>query len=266
MAMFDSSLRPITREQLLAYLTDLILDGKIKSGEKMPSERELAAQSGFSRPVVREVLRALQARGLIATHPGRGAFVMPADSVNVAGSLDTLARGASATPQDLIEARASLEENNARFAATRITQAELKNLEALSHAFDQADNVIDRARCDLAFHGVLARASHNPVLETMFRAILPLIFVQQLRSLDDPKILASGAPLHGVMVDALKQGDAEAAGAAARKHVELASEMFGEDLERSLDSIARRKVASLLGESIQLDDVIREALRDVPLP
>lgn len=263
--MFETSRRPITREQLLGYLTDQILDGNIKSGEKIPSERELATQSGLSRPVVREVLRSLQARGLIATQPGRGAFVMPADSVNVAGSLDILARGASATPQDLIEARAGLEENNARLAAVRITDEELKNLEALSRAFDQADNVIDRARCDLAFHGVLARASHNPVLETMFRAIIPLVFVQQLRSLDDPKILASGAPLHGVVVEALRQGDAEAAGTAARQHVELASEMFGEDLERSLDSIARRKVASLLGESIQLDDVIRDVLRDVPL-
>lgn len=263
--MFETSRHPITREQLLGYLTDQILDGKIKSGEKIPSERELATQSGLSRPVVREVLRALQARGLIATQPGRGAFVMPADSVNVAGSLDVLARGASATPQDLIEARAGLEENNARLAAVRITDEELNNLEALSRAFDQADNVIDRARCDLAFHGVLARASHNPVLETMFRAIIPLVFVQQLRSLDDPKILASGAPLHGVVVAALRQGDADAAGTAARQHVELASEMFGEDLERSLDSIARRKVASLLGESIQLDDVIRDVLRDVPL-
>ena len=263
--MFETSRRPITREHLLGYLTDQILDGKIKGGEKIPSERELATQSGLSRPVVREVLRALQARGLIATQPGRGAFVMPADSVNVAGSLDILARGASATPQDLIEARAGLEENNARLAAARITDEELKNLEALSRAFDQADNVIDRARCDLAFHGVLARASHNPVLETMFRAIIPLVFVQQLRSLDDPKILASGAPLHGVVVEALRHGDAEAAGTAARQHVELASEMFGEDLERSLDSIARRKVASLLGESIQLDDVIRDVLRDVPL-
>lgn len=263
--MFDASTHPATREQLLGYLTDLILDGKIQSGEKIPSERELATQSGLSRPVVREVLRSLQARGLIATQPGRGAFVMPADSVNVAGSLDTLARSTSATPQDLIEARASLEENIARLAASRITDEELQSLDALSRAFDRADNIIDRARCDLAFHALLARASHNPVLETMFRAILPLVFVQQLRSLDDPKILASGAPLHGVVVEALRRRDADAAGSAARKHVELASEMFGDDLERSLDSIARRKVASLLGDSIQLDDVIRDVLRDVPL-
>lgn len=263
--MFDTSTHPVTRAQLLAYLTDLILDGGLQSGEKVPSERTLATQSGLSRPVVREVLRTLQARGLIETQPGRGAFVMPADSVNVAGSLDSLARSASATPQHLIEARASLEENTARLAASRITDEELQKLNALSRAFDRADNVIDRARCDLAFHGVLARASHNPVLETMFRAIIPLVFVQQLRSLDDPQILASGAPLHGVVVDALERRDTKAAGAAARQHVELASQMFGDDLERSLDSIARRKVASLLGDSIQLDDVIHDVLRDIPL-
>lgn len=263
--MFDQTIFPTTREQFLRHLTDLILDGEIPSGEKISSERNLAQQSGLSRPVVREVLRTLQARGLIVTLPGKGAFVLPPDAVNVTGTLDSLARDKRATAEDLVEARAALEEHIARLAAIRLTSDELMSLESLSSAFDRADNVIDRARCDLAFHGLLARASHNPVLETMFRSIMPLVFAQQLRSLDDPKILATGAPLHGVVVDALRRGDAEAAGHAARQHIELARDMFGADLVRSLDSIARRKVATLLGDSIQLDDVIRDVLRDVPI-
>lgn len=263
--MLGNSAFPATREQLLSHLTDMILDGKVLGGEKISSERELVAQSGLSRTVVREVLRTLEARGLIATQPGKGAYVLPPDSVNVTGSLDNLARSEGATPQDLVEARAGLEEHIAQLAAVRRTDEQLADLDALSQAFDRADNVIDRARCDLAFHGLLARATQNPVLETMFRSIMPLVFAQQLRSLDDPKILATGAPLHGVMVDALRHADAEAAGRAARRHIELASKMFGEDLVRSLDSIARRKVASLLGNSIQLDDVIRQVLEDVPI-
>lgn len=264
--LFEDNAFPTTREQLLGHLTDMILDGRILGGQKIASERKLAVASGLSRPVVREVLGTLQARGLIVTQPGKGAYVLPPDSVNMTGSLDNLARSEGATPRDLIEARAALEEHIAQLAAVRRTSEELDNLAALSQAFIRADNVIDRARCDLAFHGLLARSAHNPVLETMFRSIMPLVFVQQLRSLDDPTILATGAPLHEVLVDALRRNDAADAGRAARQHVELASEMFGDDLAKTLDSIARRKVAALLGESIQLDYVIRQVLQDIPVP
>jgi GntR family transcriptional repressor for pyruvate dehydrogenase complex len=175
--------------------------------------------------------------------------------------MDSFARTDGATPRHLIEARAMLESETTKLAAARATPSEIEDLRNLAQRFDEATNVIDRARCDLAFHAMIAKASHNIVLETMFGAIAPLIFELQLRSLDDPTIVDAGAPLHHNVLEGIAEGDSETAADAMWQHVTLAYEMFGADLERTLDAIARRKVANLLGEHTTLEDVISEALR-----
>ena len=251
---------PTSRDELIASLTDQILDGHYAPGTKIPSERLIALSSGLSRPIVREVLRGLQERGLIEIQPGRGAYVRGPNSMNLAQSMGSFARTDGATPRHLIEARAMLESQTARLAAQRATAADLDDLRNLSQRFDDSRDVIDRARCDLAFHAMIAKASQNIVLETMFGAIAPLVFELQLRSLDDPTIVSAGAPLHHVVLQGIIDGDADAAADAMCQHVTLAYEMFGADLERTLDAIARRKVASLLGEHTTLEDVIADVL------
>jgi hypothetical protein len=84
-----------------------------------------------------------------------------------------------------------------------------------------------------------------------------------LRSLDDPEVTQSGAPLHQVALDAIRAGDGEAASDAMCRHINLAAEMFGDDFDAQIDSIARRKVSSLLGDNVELEDVIAEALGTV---
>lgn len=251
---------PSSREALAVALSDRILDGEYPPGSKLPSERIVALSSGLSRPIVREVLRGLQERGLIDIQAGRGAYVRLPGSMNLAQSMDLFARTEGTTPRDLVEARAMLEDQTARLAASRATDDEIDALRDLSLAFDQANNVIDRARCDLAFHAMIAKGSHNPVLQTMFAAIAPLVFELQLRSLDDPRILDAGAPLHHVVLEGISDHDEAIAGAAIWKHVTLAYEMFGSDLELSLNAIARRKVSALLGEHTTLEAVIADVL------
>lgn len=251
---------PASRDELMSVLADRILTGDYAIGAKLPSEREVALSSGLSRPIVREILRGLEERGLIDIQPGRGAYVRVPSSMNITQSMDSFTRTNGATPRHLVEARAMLEERTATLAAERATPEDVAALRELSAAFDNATNVIDRARCDLAFHGMIAKSSHNPVLETMFGAIAPLIFELQLRSLDDPTIVGAGAPLHHTVVDGISTRDAEAAGSAMWQHVTLAYEMFGNDLERSLDAIARRKIAVLLGEHATLEEVIADVL------
>lgn len=251
---------PPSREALVLSLTDRILDGELPVGGKLPSERELAESSGLSRPIVREVLRGLEERGLVEIHPGRGSYVTGPGGITVSRSLDAFARSAGVTPRDLIEARTSLERLTAELAATRATPEERRLLRNLADAFDHADDLVDRARNDLAFHALVAKAAHNPVLETMFASIAPLVFLLQLRSLTDPSVVALGGPLHSVVVAAIEAGDAAAAAEAMTSHITLAGELYGSDVDQSLDALSRRTVSSLLGDRATVEAVIAEAL------
>lgn len=251
---------PPSRDALRASLTDRIIDGELPAGSKLPSERELALASGLSRPIVREVLRGLEQRGFVEIHPGRGSFVTSHRSMTVAQSLDSIARADGVTPADLIEARLPLERRTAELAALRATPEDVRTLAELAAEFDRAADLIARARIDLALHGMIAKAAHNPVLETMFGAIAPLVFLLQVRSVGDPAVLAAGGPLHHTVLEAIRDRDAAAAGDAMESHLRLAATLYGADVDRPLDAISRRTIATLLGDHATLEEVIADVL------
>ncbi|MGC5170094.1 FadR/GntR family transcriptional regulator [Microbacterium sp. DT81.1] len=252
---------PIGREQLLNRLTESLLGGEFKPGDKLPSERQLSEKYAVSRPVVREAMQRLRERGLIHVAPGSGAYLRESSALDWARPLDAAGRPRAATTRQLVEARVMLEQQAASLAARRATAEDIENLELALTAFARATTVIERARCDIAFHSLIAKASHNPVIEMMFGAIAPMVFEVMLRSLDDPAVVRVGAPLHDVVLASIKKGDSDAAAEAMCQHVNLAETMFGEDFDAQIDSIGRRKVDTLLGPGVELEDVIAEALR-----
>jgi GntR family transcriptional repressor for pyruvate dehydrogenase complex len=255
-----------SRSNFEADLIRQILTGKLAAGEKLPGERSLAVSSGLSRPVVREVLRSLVERGLVEVFPARGAFVKAPDSMQLAGMLGSAARHQRATPRDLIEAREMIEGRAARNAALRASTQDVATLRGLVRAFDEAGTVIERARCDLALHASIAQMSGNPVLAILFGAIAPMVMELQLRSLADPVVLKLGAPLHHDVVEAIAVGDAETASRAMTRHVALARDLYGADMDMPLDDLAVERVASVLGENSGLSDLIDDVLDGLKLP
>jgi GntR family transcriptional repressor for pyruvate dehydrogenase complex len=251
---------PISRESLVKALSESLTGGDFKPGQRLPSERVLAEQYAVSRPVIREAMQRLRERGLIHVAPGSGSYLRETSALDWARPLDALGLHRSATTRQLVEARVMVENQAATLAAARATPDELNDLRRVLAAFDSATNVIDRARFDIAFHAMIAKASHNPVIEMMFGAIAPLVFEVMLRSLDDPKVTATGAPLHRVTLDAIEAGDAARASESMCEHINLAGTMFGDDFDAQIDSIARRKVSLLLGDDVELEDVIADAL------
>jgi GntR family transcriptional repressor for pyruvate dehydrogenase complex len=251
---------PLSKEEFVDALTAEIEHLGLQHGDRLPSERVLADRFGVSRPVVREALQRLQERGLIHVAPGSGAYLREVSALDWARPLDAAGLGRTATPRELVEARGMLEEQAAALAAERATPEDIDNMERALASFADAGNVIDRARSDIAFHSLLARASHNPVIEMMYGAIAPLVFEVMLRSLDDARVTRKGAPWHEVALEAIKKGDGPAAAAAMREHVGIASDLYGKDLDRPISSIARRKIDSLLGRHVALEDVVADAL------
>lgn len=252
--------RMANRARFEAGLVRNIMSGAYPPGVKLPSERNLALESGLSRPMIREVLRGLVERGLIDVIPARGAIVRAPDPMQLAGVAGSAALYQRATPRDLVEARETIETQAARRAAERVDVAGVARLRELVHAFDVKATLVDRAQCDLALHATIAQLSGNPVLGILFGAIAPLILDLQVRSLGDPVVLEAGGPLHHVIVDAIEVGDGDAAAAAMSRHILLALELFGDDLDRPLDELAASGLGSAVREQRGLQDMVSDAL------
>lgn len=248
----------MSREALVAQLEERLAGPDAAAGTKLPSERQLAIDFGVSRPVIREALRGLVERGLIEIAPGRGAFVRAARMSDAARPLDALLRRGNATAGDLVEARLMLEREAAGLAAERAERAEREAMGRILARFDGAGDLIERARCDVAFHALIARASHNPVIETMFSSIAALTFELVLRSLGDANVSREGLPYHDKILRAIGDRDPAAAREAIEEHLLIARRLYGDDLERRLDLVARRELERVFGRSVSLEAIVAE--------
>src|SRR5437763_319490 len=232
----------LSRDEVAGRIEDEILRGDFPVGQRLPGKRDLATRFQVSRPVVREALRGLAARGLIEIAPGRGAFPRPVQ----AG-----------------DARMMLEREAAVLAARRATSEELEAMERVLARFDSASNLIDKARWDVSFHALLAKMAHNGVIETMFHSIVSLTFELVLRSLGDPTVSRAGVPYHAQILAALRAGDAERARQAVEDHLLVAGRLYGSDLDQNLDLMARRELERFVGPSVSLESILDTVVAEV---
>lgn len=145
----------------------LIVDGVLKVGQALPSERRLTQKLGVSRTALREGLRLLRARGIIHTEQGKGSYVAQISQID-AGPLVHLFHSQPRTLYDLLEVRSLLEGESARLAALRGTEADFimirRRYEEMLAAHERGADVSTHAHLDHAFHLAICEASHNAVL------------------------------------------------------------------------------------------------------
>lgn len=158
----------------------LIIDGVLKVGQALPSERRLCEKLGISRSAMREGLRVLRGRGIIETSQGRGSFVAQLSGGHDASPLMHLFNSQPRTLYDLLEVRALLEGESARLAALRGTEADFILLrrryeEMLAAHAGEATEPREHARLDHAFHLAICEASHNPVLVHTLQSLTDLM-------------------------------------------------------------------------------------------
>ena len=214
-----------------------LLGSAIAVGDKLPSERELAARMGVSRPVIREALRQLQERGLVEAQPGRGNFYRPAEPADAADSLNRLFRRTSVTPAQLIVARKMLECEAAALAAEHRTDDDCAALERTLHALSPSAGLLEQVKADISFHDGIAQASANPVIRLMFASISDITVGLMVRSLSDRQVRQRGLPLHDEVFAAIAAGDPERARTAMNDHLGAAEQLYGADLDRPIGDL-----------------------------
>jgi len=156
-------------EEVTAQIRQMIMSGKLKPGDRLPAERDLAAQLGVSRSSIREALRGLEIAGLVKLYKGGsgGAFIAQLTSEVVVTALQDMFHLGPITPQQLTDARLWIEAIVVRVAIERLTEVDLAlmevNLNDAEKAF-AAGNFEVCARLSFEFHNILARTTQNPVL------------------------------------------------------------------------------------------------------
>ncbi len=168
---------PRVYEQIVSHIERTIFDGRLRQGQKLPPERQLARDLKASRVAVREALRTLELRGLVEVRQGStgGYFVREMDDRPLVRDFETLFRLGGVSRQQLIEARRLIDPEVAFMAAQRATEAEIKGLlTVVDHRESAAAGGGDPRRFDLEFHHLLAEAAHNPVHAVISHALMTL--------------------------------------------------------------------------------------------
>src|SRR5215213_3026945 len=146
-----------------------IVTGRVKQGQRLPPERELAVQFGVSRVTVRDALRALEATGLVEIRVGArgGAFVSAPTGSIVGQAMSDMMRMSAVSAEDVVEARLVVELGTVTLACTRATDADLDRLRALA---DQARVALDAGtytrELSWEFHALLAETAQNAAIES----------------------------------------------------------------------------------------------------
>ena len=224
---------PRLADSVIAQLSNAIIVGKLKPGDRLPSEAQIALSFGVSKPVAREALRELAALGVVQVQHGKSTRV-GAISVGVLTRFYRFAIGSSAEGlREAIELRRILEPQLARFAAERRTREECETLRSLIARMDAArGNVPAWIEADLAFHNAVAMATHNRLLilqmaglQDVIRGILEKFNSRGPRTAADWRATFNR---HVLICDAIERGDANDAVDAMSAHFEAAEDAIAE--------------------------------------
>jgi GntR family transcriptional repressor for pyruvate dehydrogenase complex len=208
-------------EQIAEQIEQLILSGKLRSGDRLPTERELAEQFQASRTAVREAMKTLAQKGLVDMRPGRGTIVIDGTTQAMRHSLGLMMRvGQIGGSDDLVEVREILEPEIAALAASRAGE---EHIAALREAVQIMDASLTDADAYIAadnnFHRALAKATRNTLILAFVDSIVDLLSEQRKHIFSVSGGPERGQLHHKRLLDAVLRHDSEAARAAMQAHL-----------------------------------------------
>ena len=213
-------------EEIVRQIKTMIGEGRLKSGDQLPPERDLAEKFLVSRTSVREALRALESVGLIEIRPGEGTFVREISVDALVEPLALVLLSQRAMIEELFEARRLLEPAIAGLAAQRATKDEVQEMERILEA--QAKEIGSGntgLAQDAAFHAAIGTAAHNRAITRIVHAVMDLLAQSREEAISTPGRPTRSHEDHRRILAAIRAGDAQAAERAMLDHVVAVEEL-----------------------------------------
>jgi GntR family transcriptional repressor for pyruvate dehydrogenase complex len=230
----DISIKPIKpkkiSDQAFDQIRELIYRGKLKPGDKILAERELAKAMQVSRSTVRDAIQRLVSMGLVVQKQGQGTFVKAVDSKEET-PIFKMMQIQDATIDDLLEVRLGLECNAAAMAARR---ADGDDIKAMDLSIEEMKKEIDSGRlgtaADTSFHMAIAYAAKNPLQILIMRNFYDYLFHGIRTSLED--LYMDGENIDSILkqhigiIHAIKARDSEGAQRAMNTHIDFVVQFY----------------------------------------
>lgn len=209
-------------EQIAEQIKALILEGQLKAGEKLPSERQLSKLLGVGRISLREGLRILESMGIIETKYGTnsGTYVSRVGLKNLAERFSDILLLSNITVDQLTEARLELSLINVRYFIQNATGEDIEKLEeCVREAELLLKSGIRTREKSIHFHRLIAQGSKNPVFIIIHNALIDIL-LQFLSRFESPRehskrVLANQRKILAY----LKERNIEKASEAMKAHV-----------------------------------------------
>ncbi|AVD35672.1 FadR/GntR family transcriptional regulator [Clostridioides difficile] len=232
--MFNSIASKKVYEQVIEQIQYKILNGELKKGDKLLSERELSEQMNVSRTSIREAIRVLETMGVIESRQGEGNFICTNIEKTLIEPLSMIFKLNNGTLGDILELRIILEIEIAKLASKRITSSEaieLKNIiDEMRVETNKKDNNRVLVLLDQKFHSKLATLSKNYLIQSLFMTASKLFdgFIEDARE----KIIAEPfnenilLKQHEAIYNAVVENDVELACEKAKEHMDFISKNY----------------------------------------
>ncbi|NOW48744.1 DNA-binding FadR family transcriptional regulator [Novosphingobium sp. SG751A] len=210
-----------TFEVICEQIRARLANGSLKTGDKLPAERELALEFQVSRSALREALRSLEMAGIIRNTKGvkGGSFIQAAEPDRIIQAMQDYVHLGNVSLEELTEARLATLDIIVRLACERATEADLAELEAIAERTKQESSVEARYECAAQWYEVLARATKNRIYGIFVNSLSSILheFVQgpDYQTLQETLIDSRMR-----LIRHLRKRDAEAAALEMRKHLE----------------------------------------------
>lgn len=212
--------QPNLYETIANKLETMILSDSTQLEQKLPSEQSLAASFGVSRPVIREALMLLKARGLIIQRNGEGSFISNPEPHVLTNTLNRMIQLNNINTTNIYEIRVTLEIMAARLAAERASSEQLSELSSINDEMERnRHDKKKRVELDIQFHTKLAELSGNPLLGLFVLSMTSLLEVMLTQSLTLAGTNEDGISYHRKIIEALHTGDPDQAEDQIRGHL-----------------------------------------------
>ncbi|HVI07564.1 MAG TPA: FadR/GntR family transcriptional regulator [Candidatus Binatia bacterium] len=212
-------------EEVAKQIERLILT-RLKPGDKLPSERELAETLRVSRSSIRDAIRGLELVGLVEPRQGAGTIVREVSTDALVNPFANVLKHRQEMVSELLDFRKMLEPPLAARAAAHATAEELGEMEEILDRQEkkqaQGEACVDE---DAEFHYSVALASGNSVVLKVLDILMDLLRDTRERSLQVQGRSQRSIAGHRRILAAIKRHDAEAAKSAMRRHIEDVEEI-----------------------------------------
>lgn len=219
--MFKPVKRTRIHEEIVFKIRDMIEQGRLKAGDRLPTERELAQAFKVSRPSVREALRALESQGFLVSRQGDGTYVSQQPIELLIEPFASLILKEKFDQLELFEMRRLIEPQLAYLAAERATPAEIVEMEQLVYIQEQelASNEPGPTP-EKTLHDLLFKAAKNKILISIMDSLMDSLAESRDKYLQMENRPEKSLARHKEILAAIKLGDSKLAASIMREHLE----------------------------------------------